>query len=71
MDKKRAAIVASAGVGLLVSAFVLHKWNLKRRSGDEESEPPEKQKEMRAVVHTDGHATNGRRRFRKRVADGV
>lgn len=30
MDKKRAAIIATAGVGLLVSALFLRKWNNNR-----------------------------------------
>lgn len=41
MDKKRAAIVATAGVGLLVSALFLRKWNLNRKeSVDDETEKP-------------------------------
>lgn len=36
MDNKRAAIVASAGVGLLVSALFLRKWNRGRREDREE-----------------------------------
>lgn len=41
MDKKRAAIVATAGVGLLVSALILHKWSLKRKDQIEgEDEKP-------------------------------
>lgn len=41
MDKKRAAIVASAGVGLLVSALFLRKWNRDRRdTRDEQKEKP-------------------------------
>jgi len=71
MDKKRAAIVASAGVGLLVSAFVLHKWNLKRRADPDASENSEDKEEVRAVVYSDGLASNGRRRFRNRAAEGV
>ena len=45
MDNKRAAIVATAGVGLLVSAFFLRKWTQQRR----ESHP----EDVRAVVMTD------------------
>lgn len=40
MDKKRAAIVATAGVGLLVSAIFLRKWNLKKNHIDSETEKP-------------------------------
>jgi|GEM_PF-5588616 len=68
MDKKRAAIVASAGVGLLVSAFVLHKWNHKRRAGSDDSE---EHMDVHAVVESDHVAANGKHRLRKRVADGV
>lgn len=69
MDKKRAAIVASAGVGLLVSAVMLHKWNAKRKMSDGEEAAPKKSKKGRhAVVMSDGSAMNGGSRF---VADGV
>ena len=72
MDKKRAAIVASAGVGLLVSAVMLHKWNTKRRSSSEESPAPKKRKrDAQAVVMSDGSAMNGGSRFGKALADGA
>jgi hypothetical protein len=47
MDKTRAAIIASAGVGLLVSALVLHQWQRKRTFERDDEE------ELRAVVETD------------------
>ena len=61
MDKKRAAIVASAGFGLLVSALVLHKWNRKRQ-------PRKEAHSERAVVlsEVDGHD-----RTQNHVADAV
>lgn len=40
MDNKRAAIVATAGVGLLVSALFLRKWN--RDHKERREEQPEK-----------------------------
>lgn len=41
MDNKRAAIVATAGVGLLVSALFLRKWNRGRNEHrEEEAEKP-------------------------------
>lgn len=51
MDKKRAAIVASAGVGLLVSAIFLRKMTRKRRGQTEETE-------ARAVVHSEERTPN-------------
>lgn len=33
MDKKRAAIVTTAGVGLLVSALALRTWHRRRKPG--------------------------------------
>lgn len=45
MDNKRAAIVATAGVGLLVSALFLRKWTQNRRESHSE--------EARAVVLTE------------------
>lgn len=41
MDKKRAAIVATAGIGLLVSALFLRKWNQRTKDHhDGEAERP-------------------------------
>lgn len=60
MDKKRAAIVASAGVGLLVSALFLHRMRRNRSacpSDSSESEvkavvvAPEIPKRLRSVNH--------------------
>ncbi len=68
MDKKRAAIVASAGVGLLVSAFVLHKWQHKRRSGMGASD---ESMDVHAVVEGEHVLSSARHNSRKRVADGV
>ena len=51
MDKKRAAIVASASVGLLVSAMFLRKMTRKRRNQDEEIA-------TRAVVHAEERIPN-------------
>jgi hypothetical protein len=45
MDNKRAAIVATAGVGLLVSALFLRKWTQNRRESYAE--------DVRAVVMTE------------------
>ncbi|MBC8063445.1 MAG: hypothetical protein H7Y17_01330 [Chlorobia bacterium] len=61
MNKKRAAIVASAGFGLLVSALVLHKWNRKRH-------PRTEADSAKAVVlsEVDGHD-----RTRNHIADAV
>ena len=46
MDKKRAALVASASLGFLVSAIILTKYrlNLKKQADDDQ---------VRAVVETD------------------
>lgn len=46
MDKKRAAIVASAGVGLLVSALFLHRMRRNRSACVADSNEPE----VKAVV---------------------
>ena len=60
MDNKRAAIVTSAGVGLLISALVLHKWTRKRREHEPETV-------AKAVVHSD----NGHRRARNHALDAL
>ncbi len=41
MDKKRAALVTTAGVGLLISAIFLRKWSMAQKSANENdsSEP--------------------------------
>lgn len=61
MDKKRAAIVASAGFGLLVSALVLNKWSRKRH-------PRSEVDSAKAVVvsEVDGHD-----RIQNHVTDAV
>jgi len=46
MDKKRAAIVASAGVGLLVSALFLHRMRRNRSASPSDSS----ESDVRAVV---------------------
>ena len=52
MDKKRAAIIATAGVGLLVSAIFLRKWNLNRTDKLEtDSERPVTVSEILAQSH--------------------
>ena len=61
MDNKRAAIVTSAGVGLLISAIVLHKWTRKRREQSPDSG-------VRAVVMTDDSHQG---RIRNHAADTV
>jgi hypothetical protein len=52
MDRKRAAMVTSAGVGLLVSALFLRRIVSKRRPEDSREEGG------KAVVQDDGHISH-------------
>lgn len=68
MDTKRAAIIASAGVGLLVSAFALRKWYT---SSHAERNQESNSGEGRAVVMTDGQMLPHKNRHRKRMAKSI
>jgi hypothetical protein len=68
MDRKRAAIIASAGVGLLVSAFALRKWYTASHA---EPNQESYSGEGRAVVLTDGQMIPHKNRHRKRMAKSV
>lgn len=52
MDTKRAAMVTSAGVGLLISALFLRRVASKKRLDNEPEET------VKAVVHDDGHISH-------------